>query len=385
MADRPPAPSDGAVARGSRPRARDGGPGASRPVGRDLEQRLLVLMGDVVAGREPREREIDDAFAGLLRGAGLTVVASRQGLRHPSFAELERDLFVRTSRVERVSEWCVNVLEAAGVRCATLKGPALAVQLFGDDVTRPSSDVDVLVPRSELDAALGAFHAAGLRAEARHAAWYERTWHCHAVFDGAPPDRGLPLEIHWSIARPGLMHGRIDGLFDHLIDVECSGRRLPAPDLEWQLLVCAVHAAQHFFAPRPLLDLALVSRGLDESQWGAAADRACALGLGPAVYYATTVSAARLGWRAPAAVEALEGLRPEAWREAIAQRAIARLPVTGVLPRDKLRFVKTVTPVLTTAAPWFVVGLAYQLTDRPRVADAVWRRRLARRQAGIGP
>jgi len=342
---------------------------------------LLVFLSDVVADRRPREREVDDAFAGLLRGAGLTVAASRWGLRHHSFAALERDLFVRTSRVERVSGWIVETLAKAGLRCATIKGPALAVQLFGDDVTRPSSDVDVLVPRHELDAALGALRVAGMRLEARHAAWYERRWHCHAVLDGAPPDRSLPVEIHWSIARPGLTHGAVDDLFDHLVDVECSGHRLPAPDLGWQLLICAVHATQHFFMPRPLLDVALVARLLDERRWRAVVDGARSLGIGPAVYYATTVSAARLGWRAPAAVEAL---RPEPWREAIARRAIARLPVTGVLPRDKLRFVKAVTPVLTTAAPWLVVGLAYQLTDRPRVADALWRRQLARRPAAIG-
>lgn len=356
--------------------------GVSPLAGRDHEQSLLGFLADVVAGREPRAREIDDAFANLLRGCGLAVLASRRGLRHASFATLERDLFVKTSRVERVSGWCVDRLEGAGLRCATLKGPALAVELFGDDVTRPSTDVDVLVPEGEIDAALGVLQTAGMRVEARHAAWYERRWHCHAVLDGAQPDHRLPVEVHWAIARPGLTRGPIDDLFDGLVSVECSGRRLPAPDIEWQLLICAIHAVQHYFAPRPLLDVALIARRLDERRWRTVVARARSLCIGPAVYYATTVSARRLGWSAPVAAEEL---RPAAWRDAIACRAIARLPVTGWPTRPELRAMKAVTPLLTTSAPWFVAGLAYQLTDRPRIADGLWRLQQSRRPSPIQP
>jgi hypothetical protein len=304
------------------------------------------------------------------------------GLRHASFGAIERDLFVRASLVERVSGWCVDRIEGAGLRCATLKGPALAVQLFGDDVTRPSADVDLLVPERELDGALGALRAAGMRVEARHAAWYERRWHCHTVLDGAQPHASLPVELHWSIARPGLTRGSIDGLFDGLVDVEWAGRRLPAPDMEWQLLICAVHAVQHYFALRPLLDVALIARGLDERRWQAVADRARALCLGPAVYYATIVSARRLGWSAPATAEAL---RPAPWRDGVARRAIARLPVIGWPSRREVQAMKAVTPLLTTSAPLVVAGLAYQLTDRPRIADALSGRRQPRRRSPSGP
>jgi hypothetical protein len=133
------------------------------------------------------------------------------GLRHASFAEAERVLFIRTSAVEQVSGWCVEVLGAAGLRCATLKGPALAMQLYGDDVIRPSSDVDVLVAQRELERALEVLRAAGLRFGTRHAAWYERRWHHHLVAVGAPTHPGLPVEVHWSFARPGLIAGSLGG------------------------------------------------------------------------------------------------------------------------------------------------------------------------------
>ncbi|MGD0997520.1 MAG: nucleotidyltransferase family protein [Thermoleophilia bacterium] len=353
---------------------------AGRHPGDALEQRLLDLLADVVADREPHVHEIDDAFAGLLRDRGLTVLAGRMGLRHASFAAIERDLFLRTLCIGEVSGWCVDRLTAAGLRCATLKGPALAAQLFGDDVTRPSTDVDLLVPRRELDLALAVLGAAGMRVAARHAAWYERRWHFHTVLDGAPPHPGLPVELHWSIARPGLTRGAIDGLFDGVVEVKCAGRRLPAPDMEWQLLICAVHAVQHRFAPRPLLDVALIARRLEERQWQAVADRARRLRIGPAVHYATTVSAERLGWSAPAAAEEL---RPAPWRDAIAHWAISRLPFTGRPSHREWEAIKAVTPLLTTSSPLVLAGSAYLLTDRPRIADALWRRRL-RRESRVG-
>ena len=333
-----------------------------------LERRLFELLSDVGAGRAPRERPIDDDFARLLRGCGLTVLAGRMGLRHASFAEAERLLFVRTSAVEQVSGWCVEVLAAAGVRCTTLKGPALAVQLYGDDVTRPSTDVDVLVGRHEFERALGVLRAAGLRFGTRHAAWYERGWHHHLVAVGAPAHPGLPIEVHWSFARPGLIAGSLEGLLDDAVPVSCSGRPLPAPGLEWQLVISAVHSAQHYFPPRQVLDVALIAGRLDSRQWGKVVALCRELSVGPAVYYATTVAARRLGLSCPVAVEEL---RPAVWRDALTARAIARLPVVAPPSRALMQAMKAVMPLVITTSPRLPVALAYQLTDRPRLADAL--------------
>jgi Uncharacterised nucleotidyltransferase len=349
----------------------DGGGASARHLAWARERRLFDFLGDVVAGRTPRERPVDDDLAGLLRACGLTVLAARMGLRHASFAAVERDLFVRTGRVEQVSGWCVEVLDAAGLRCVTLKGPALAMQLYGDDVTRPSSDVDLLVSRPELEHALEALGDAGLRFGTRHATWYERRWRHHLVAGGAPVDRGLPVEVHWSFGGPGLIAGPIERLFDDAVAVDCAGRRLPAPSLAWQLLVCAVHAAQHYFPPRLLLDVALIAGRLDSREWRTVVDLAHELGIAPALYYATTVAARRLGGEVPAAVE---GLRPAPWRDAVATRAIAHLPAVGRPSRSGMQAMKAVVPLMITTSERLPVALAYQLTDRPRLADALSRR-----------
>ena len=347
------------------------GGGSARLSEQVLERRLLDFLGDVAADRPPRERAIEDDFARLLRGWGLTVLAGRMGLRHASFAEAERVLFVRTSAVEQVSGWCVEALGAAGLRCVTLKGPALATQLYGDDVVRPSSDVDVLVAQDEFERALGALRAVGMRFGTRHAAWYERRWHHHLVAVGAPPHPGLPVEVHWSFARPGLIAGSLEGLLDDAVLVDCAGRRLPAPGMEWQLLICAVHSAQHYFPPRQVLDVALIAGRLDPRQWRKVVELAHELAIAPAVYYATTVAARRLGLSCPAAVEEL---RPALWRDVAVTQAIARLPVVGPPSRALIQAMKAVMPLMITTSPRLPVALGYQLTDRPRLADALSRR-----------
>ena len=356
------------------------GGGSARVSGQVLERRLLAFLADVVAGSAPRERSIDDDFARLLRGCGLTVLAGRMGMRHDSFAEAERLLFVRTAGVEQVSDWCCGVLGAAGLRCATLKGPALAMQLFGDDVIRPSSDVDVLVARREFERAVEVLTTAGLRFGTRHAAWYERRWHYHLVAVGAPALPSLPIEVHWSFARPGLIAGSIEDLLDDVIAVDCAGRRLPAPSLEWQLLICAVHSTQHYFPPRHVLDVALVAGRLDARQWRRVVELSHRLAIAPAVYYATTVAARRLGFACPAVVEEL---RPAPWRDLVVTGAIARLPVVGSPSRALIQAMKAVMPLLITTSPRLPVALGYQLTDRPRLADALSRR--SARQAGSRP
>jgi hypothetical protein len=351
------------------------GGGSARLSEQVLERRLLDFLTGVVAGRAPRERPIDDDFARLLRGCGLTVLAVRQGLRHASFAEAERVLFIRTSAVEQVSGWCVEALGAAGLRCVTLKGPALAMQLYGDDVIRPSSDVDVLVAQREFERALEVLRAAGLRFGTRHAAWYERRWHHHLVAVGAPTHPGVPIEVHWSFARPGLIAGSLEGLLDDVVAVACAGRRLPAPSMEWQLLICAVHSAQHYFPPRQVLDVALIAGRLDSRQWRKVVELAHELAIAPAVYYATTVAVRRLGLSCPAAVEEL---RPALWRDVAVAQAIARLPVVGPPSRSLIQAMKAVMPLLITTSPRLPVALGYQLTDRPRLADALSRRHASR-------
>ena len=244
----------------------------------------------------------------------------------------------------RLSGWCVEVLDAAGLRCVTLKGPALAMQLYGDDVTRPSSDVDLLVARPELEHALAALGAAGLRFGTRHATWYERRWRHHLVAGGAPVDRGLPVEVHWSFGGPGLIAGPIERLFDDAVAVDCAGRRLPAPSLAWQLLVCrracdpallpAASAGRRRPDRRPAR-LARVGRRRPRPRAGR-----------------RRRSTMRPPWRPGASAPRFprhSGLRPAPWRDAV----LDDRPPAGrrtAFPRTLMQAMKAVVPLMITTS-----------------------------------
>ena len=341
-----------------------------RRTGESADERLLSFLADALHERSAGPRRADDELAGAICSGRFAVLADRLGLEHPSFAAQERKLFVTTSLVIEVSAWCIELLRAAGVRAATYKGPAMAVQLFGDPVVRPSSDVDLLVAPDDLPRARAALVAAGLRPAERYPDWYERRWHYHELLLGTPEHGSLPVELHWSFARPGLIGGDVVGVLDELDDVPCGSRLLPAPALPWQLVACAVHAVQHYFTPRPLFDVALLARRLDEAGWFAVARLARRLRLEPSLYYAVTVSARRLRWRPPALIESL---RPPAWRDAVVQAALARLPLVAFPGAGGRQAMKAITPLACVSGNGWLKGLAYQVSDRPRLAAAARR------------
>lgn len=341
-----------------------------------VDVRLLQFLGDALHERHATDgADVDDAFALVLRGARLVALAARMGLRHPSFAAEESRLFVTTTRVIDASAWCVGVLASAGVPVATYKGPALAVQLFGDPVVRPSSDVDLLVAPRDLERARAALHAAGLERDTRYPDWYDRRWHYHEMLHGVPGHKSMPIELHWSFARPGLAAGDVTALLDELVAVDCQGHELPAPTAPWNLLAGAVHAVQHYFTPRPLFDVAMLAARLDAAGWSRALRLAGELRLEPALYYALTVSGRRLGWTPP---EPVRVLRPARWRDVAVESAVARLPLVEFPGRGSRQMMKAITPLACTSGGRWLVGLAYQLSDRPRVVRAVERRAQAR-------
>jgi Uncharacterised nucleotidyltransferase len=114
--------------------------------------------------------------------------------------------------LQMIAERVTAALADAGIRCRTLKGPALSEALYGDPGRRPSSDIDLLVPRDRLKDAVEVVRGLGYR---------------------APTDpidqRGLPL-LHFALIHergqfpPVELHWRV-----HWYEGSFAGERLLPP------------------------------------------------------------------------------------------------------------------------------------------------------------
>jgi hypothetical protein len=91
--------------------------------------------------------------------------------------------------------------DEAGVTMIAYKGPALAEAAYGDIGVRASVDLDIVVPRAELDRARDVLHSLGYRSRSGMTPAQERTLQDafgHYVY--ARDDAPSPVELHWSFA-----------------------------------------------------------------------------------------------------------------------------------------------------------------------------------------
>jgi len=332
------------------------------------QDELREWLSQLVACGEAPLGPIGDDFAALLARTRLNWLAVASGARHPSLAGVAKEAFVRSTLLQHVAATQVERLAAAGVPSVVLKGPAFAVQTLADAATRSSVDVDLLVRRRDLPRVRDVFAAAGMTDAVVYPVWYEERWHDHAAFTGAPGSGPVTFEVHWDIVRPGLSRLDADEIISGAEAVDCGARRLPAPPLHWQLVLAAGHAAQHYFDGRGVLDVALAGRVLDTAGRGRAVAAARSSRLGPALYYASVLASAWLGWTPPAGVEAL---RPGRVRDAVVTAWLRDWRPDAGLSWRRLQVNKLATPLSISGRLGGLVGLAYSVTDRPNVCAAL--------------
>ena len=318
----------------------------------------LVACGEAPLG------PIGDDLAALVKHTRLAWLAVASGARHPSFAGVEKEAFVRGTLLQRAAAANVARLAAAGVPSVSLKGPAFAMQTLGDAATRSSVDVDLLVRRRDLPRVRALLSAAGMTGAAHYPAWYEERWHDHAAFTGAPGSEPLTVEVHWDIVRPGLSRLDVGEILAGAQTVACGAARLPAPAAPWQFVLAAAHAAQHYFDGRGVLDVALAGRVLDIDDQGRAIAAARRSQLGPALYYSCVLASAWLGWTPPAGVEAL---RPGRVRDALVAAWLRDWRPDAGLSWRQLQVNKLAAPLSISGRLGGLAGLAYAVTDRPNV------------------
>jgi hypothetical protein len=194
-----------------------------------------------------------------------------------------------------------------------LKGPALALALYGDVALRQSNDVDLLVRRGDFQ-----------RGEAL-------LLRCGFTALGAPSeyDRrflrgGLLIELHFEVASPRFFPFDIDGIWSRSRGVDFCGKPARAmSNIDLVLYLCA-HGLKHGFSRLIwILDLARALQALEPHECRELMRQAQRQGLRPWLLIGCEVVRTMFPQQLPIELETAIAAPPEALKRA--RRAAARL------------------------------------------------------------
>ena len=158
---------------------------------------------------------------------------------------------LRHGRYERIARDALTALAGARVNVVVLKGAALAASVFDPPALRHCHDIDLLIPATQIGAAVEALTAGGFAAEARtnpgsdtrveHASGLQLTLHTRLV---NTPFYELPIATMLERTRTIPVAGapaRIMSAADMLVHVCAVASESPARDsLSWAVDACLV-------------------------------------------------------------------------------------------------------------------------------------------------
>jgi hypothetical protein len=266
----------------------------------------------------------------------------------------------------------LRLLEGAGVEALAYKGPAMAVQLYGDVQARAFLDLDLLVrPRDFgrcrallLESGYAPMHD-GLKPTP---AAVSRRSECDESFVHA--DTRVLVELHWAATPPYFSFPlSTEALFERRVRVEAPELSALAPCPEDLLLLLAVNGTKDTWARlETIVALAALVRRHPKLAWTAALDRAAELHARRMVHVGLLLARRLLGTTVPG--EMMREVDDDHAAAALAEDAIMRLDredsggPTGLVSRslfilrsrerlnDRLRFcaLRALTPTRLDAA-----------------------------------
>jgi hypothetical protein len=225
----------------------------------------LASTTDVREATRPRLVELlrrvhSGAYAELLAERGLlTLLGSRAIELAPEAVDdvvrsrvedTRREARLRALMLDTTLRRVVNALEEAGVPTLPIKGTTLADRVHGDPGLRPTTDVDVLVPRAQIRSAVGALRALGYPAP-EDPVWTDGLPEMHYTFAGG--DAAAPrVELHWRV------HPSERGFSEELLRAATEspdGLKRAGPVHEFALLLL-IYARDGLYGPRLVADIA---------------------------------------------------------------------------------------------------------------------------------
>jgi hypothetical protein len=233
------------LVRHANPRAR------SRPYGALFGALAAVMQNDAVALRacvtavDPHllVRMSSMHLCGPILLEGLEASGVLAALPENSVAILRKERWAAQMRTRRLLQQVNNVVDvcnAVGAVPILLKGAARLFKGDRQSDLHQSDDIDVLLPRDQIDAVTTALHERGYAEQPGMIERYAPLHHTAPLF---PSDPGVPVELHHLLAAPGEVRTRSDyaSFANSTRVVEESGRRLGVLDDFGSALHSVIH------------------------------------------------------------------------------------------------------------------------------------------------
>jgi hypothetical protein len=239
-----------------------------------------------------------------------------------------RSLLLTGELVRLLKAW-----QAQGIETIPFKGPALAVQLYGEPALRHFDDLDVLVRQADLPAAQQVALALGYRPREQHP--------FHASFSLFKGQTEIVLELHWDSMPPDFpFHLAPEGLWQRREAFSLGGiptATLAPADL---LLYLSAHGGRHLWLRLLwICDVAQLLRHNPNLDWAALLEQARASGGQRMLFLGLALAHELLGAPLPPEVE--QAVRGDAQAAGLARRAKAQLfeaPLEIVKPWKEAAF-----------------------------------------------
>jgi hypothetical protein len=164
-----------------------------------------------------------------------------------------------SERLRSVAQQALELLSAADVPAAIVKGPTFADRLYPDPTMRPFKDIDLVVPASSFPLACATLVHGGFQ-ESDQAISPSRFG--YRAFGWPDDPSGGCIDLHWSLTtRPHA--DRVEGITWDDLDWEAAGEAEMQPSVTSLMLVATVQAAlgPRSVSLRQLCDIRQLSRG----------------------------------------------------------------------------------------------------------------------------
>lgn len=229
------------------------------------------------------------------------------------FRDAVRECRVAAESLGAALEALLQDFGECGIEVLPLKGPALALALYGDAALRQSNDIDLLVRRDDFSNAEALLLAQGFSALGA-ASEHDRRFR-----------RGeLLVELHFELASPRFFPFDIDGIWSRSRRADFRGKPARAMSNSDLVFYLCAHGLKHGFSRLIwILDLSRALRGWEPCEYQELMRQAHRRGLAPWLLIGCEVVSAMFPQQIPAALDAVIAQSPVALERA--RRAAARL------------------------------------------------------------